>query len=152
MSAPVLLRGATPGNAPAIARLFRASFGTLLPPLPALHTPEEDLQYFATKVLPANEVVVAVDTASDEIVGFIAFTQDWVNQLYLRPDVRRQGIGSTLLARALGGSSYLQLWTFQVNAAARAFYARHGFVETRFTAGEENEEREPDVLLEWRRP
>jgi hypothetical protein len=39
--------------------------------------------------------------------------------------------------------------TAQFNAAARRFYERHGFVEVMSTDGARNEEREPDVRLEW---
>ncbi|MGE0687954.1 MAG: N-acetyltransferase family protein [Dehalococcoidia bacterium] len=151
MPEAVFLRAAVPDDAATIARVFRSSFRTVLPAMPDLHTPAEDLQYFATQVLTANEVLVAVDAGSAEVLGFIAFAADWVNHLYLRPDIRRRGIGSRLLRRAQDRSSHLCLWTFQVNAAARAFYAYHGFVEVRLTDGERNEEREPDVLLEWRR-
>jgi len=44
----------------------------------------------------------------------------------------------------------LSLWCFQQNHAARAFYARHGFVEGTRTDGQNNEERLADVKLEWR--
>jgi Uma2 family endonuclease len=46
------------------------------------------------------------------------------------------------------GNRELRLWTFQRNAAARAFYQAHGFVAQRMTGGD-NEEREPDVLYRW---
>ena len=45
------------------------------------------------------------------------------------------------------GWDSLQLWTFQVNDRARAFYARHGFREVELTDGATNEEHEPDVRL-----
>jgi GNAT superfamily N-acetyltransferase len=73
-----------------------------------------------------------------------------VEHLYVRPDAQRAGIGSALLEEAKRGRpNGLRLWVFQRNHAARAFYARHGFVEVRSTDGADNEEREPDVLLEW---
>jgi hypothetical protein len=46
----------------------------------------------------------------------------------------------------------VRLWTFQRNTRSRLFYALQGFREVRRTDGQGNEEREPDVLLEWRRP
>ena len=52
-----------------------------------------------------------------------------------------------LAQRESGGA--LQLWTFQVNVRARAFYRHHGFREVELTDGRANEEREPDVRLEW---
>jgi len=43
----------------------------------------------------------------------------------------------------------LQLWTFQRNTAAIAFYEKNGFRTVRKTDGATNEEREPDILFEW---
>jgi hypothetical protein len=43
----------------------------------------------------------------------------------------------------------LQLWTFQVNAGARRFYERHGFVPVELTDGATNQERQPDVRYRW---
>jgi len=75
----------------------------------------------------------------------------WIDQLYVRPDCLGQGIGSEFIEHAKhlqpGG---LQLWTFQSNERARNFYGRHGFVEVEFTDGSQNEERSPDVRLEWK--
>jgi hypothetical protein len=45
----------------------------------------------------------------------------------------------------------VRLWTFQKNAAAIRFYLAHGFREVERTDGSRNEEREPDILLEWAR-
>jgi hypothetical protein len=42
-----------------------------------------------------------------------------------------------------------QLWTFQKNARARRFYEQRGFTAVRFTEGEGNIEKEPDVLYAW---
>jgi GNAT superfamily N-acetyltransferase len=74
-----------------------------------------------------------------------------VEHLYVRPDVQRAGIGSALLEVAKNRRpSGLRLWVFQRNHGARAFYARHGFAEVRFTDGSDNEENEHDVLRAWR--
>jgi GNAT superfamily N-acetyltransferase len=43
----------------------------------------------------------------------------------------------------------LELWTFQVNAPARRFYERNGFVAVELTDGTGNEEREPDMRYRW---
>ena len=47
--------------------------------------------------------------------------------------------------------SPLRLWVFQKNAAAISFYQARGFREIERTDGSRNEEREPDLLMEWRR-
>ncbi|WP_411079432.1 hypothetical protein [Streptomyces sp. cmx-18-6] len=43
----------------------------------------------------------------------------------------------------------LSLYVFRRNAAARAFYERHGFTAVAFDDGGRNEEGEPDVLYRW---
>ena len=59
----------------------------------------------------------------------MALSPGWIDQLYVVPARQGRGIGSALVRRALErqaeeGWEPLQLWTFQVNTRARAFYAR----------------------------
>jgi GNAT superfamily N-acetyltransferase len=109
--------------------------------------PDEDTWFFRENVFKENHVWGAVEAS--KIVGIIAFTSDWINQLYVMPEAQAQGIGSKLLAIAQADASLLQLWTFQKNALARQFYEAKGFVAIKETDGSENEEKEPDVLYLW---
>ena len=85
------------------------------------------------------------------ILGFLCLDGEDLDQLYLLPGEFRRGIGSLLLAKAKELSpERLHLFTFQRNAAARAFYERHGFRLVDLNDGERNEEGEPDALYEWR--
>ena len=64
---------------------------------------------------------------------------------------RRGGRGSARRwSRAAKAASPdgLTLWTFAAKPAARAFYARQGFVELRETAGDD-EAGLPDILMVW---
>ena len=67
------------------------------------------------------------------------------------PAYQGRGVGSALVRLAQESPDALELWTFQGNVPARAFYARHGFREVELTDGATNEEHEPDVRLLWRR-
>ncbi|HZL01411.1 MAG TPA: hypothetical protein VFC47_16105 [Caulobacteraceae bacterium] len=60
-------------------------------------------------------------------------------------------LGQTLIAAALKGRRRVRLWTFQHNDRSRRLYRLQAFAEVRLTDGADNEEKEPDVLLEWRR-
>ena len=140
------IRQADDGDIAAVARLFRVVRVACLPYLPDLHTPEEDLAFFRERVFAECEVWIA--GAMD---GFIAFRPGWVDHLYIRPQAQRCGIGTALLAQAMTAHSPLRLWTFQKNTAALAFYRARCFREVERTDGSGNEEREPDVLLEWSR-
>jgi hypothetical protein len=44
----------------------------------------------------------------------------------------------------------MRLWVFESNVPARRFYELHGFVAVERTDGAGNEERAPDVRMEWR--
>jgi GNAT superfamily N-acetyltransferase len=134
-----------------VARVYRQSITHVLPELPNLHTSEEDIAFFRDKVFPENKVVLAVGGTTDSIIGFIAFTAVWINHLYILPTHRRSGIGEKLLALAKSESDHLYLWAFQKNQTARNFYTKYGFIKIKETDGLDNEEKEPDVLLEWRK-
>src|SRR4051812_8780784 len=79
----------------AVAQLFRAARRACLPYVPDLHTPEDDLWFFRERVFAECDVWVA---QSEGLDGFIAFRQDFVDHLYVRPDCQRRGIGKALLA------------------------------------------------------
>lgn len=96
------------------------------------------------------EVRSGTERDANSFAGFIAVQEPWVNHLYVLPQPQGIGIGTRLLRIAKEISpDYLQLWTFQANLPARAFYRKHGFVEVELTEGEGNEERTPDVRLIW---
>ncbi len=130
------------------AMIHRAAFDDRLPWLAGLHTPAEDRAYFRDRVFTRCEVWGAVD---GEIIGFIAFREGWVDQLYILPGRQGRGWGSALLQVAKTASACLQLWTFQRNAPARRFYEKQGFAAIETTDGRGNDEREPDMLYQWRK-
>ena len=138
---------AGPADADAVAAVFGAARREAMPWLPRLHTEAEDRLFFAG-VIEDSEVLVV--RREEGVVGFLARKDYLVEHLYVRPEAQRAGIGSALLEDAkTRHPSGLQLWVFQRNQGARAFYAGQGFVEVRLTDGSANEEREPDVLLAW---
>jgi ribosomal protein S18 acetylase RimI-like enzyme len=138
-----MLRPATGSDAASIARLLRVALGSF-DWMPVIHTPAEDLAFIRDIVLPRQQVTVAeVDKA---IVGFIAVSGDWVEQLYLDPDWTGQGIGSRLLTQATAALPVVKLHCFQSNTGARRFYERHGFRAEAFGDGTTNEEGLPDIF------
>lgn len=132
------------------ARIHRTSFDHQLPWLAGLHTADEDAWFYRERVFKECSVWGAIEAGA--IVGIIAFTSEWINQLYVLPEAQGHGIGSKLLAVAQADTAHLQLWTFQKNALARTFYEARGFVAVKHTGGSENEEREPDILYSWSKP
>lgn len=146
MNGPIVRR-ARAGESDAVAALFRLSKEAALPYLPHLHTPEEDRTFFRERVFESCEVWVA--ERDGVLAGFIAYREGWIDQLYVHPAHHRTGIGAALLRKAMSGAESLQLWTFQRNESARAFYEAHGFTCLKTTDGSNNEEREPDALYSW---
>jgi ribosomal protein S18 acetylase RimI-like enzyme len=138
------LRPAIGSDAAAIAKLMRAALGSF-DWMPVIHTPAENLAFIRDIVLPQQQVTVA--EAGEEIVGFIAVSGDWVEQLYLDPAWTGQGIGSRLLMDATAALPVVRLHCFQANIGARRFYERHGFRAESFGDGTTNEEGLPDILF-----
>ena len=130
-------------HADEVAQVHRTSFDDRLPWLAGLHTPEEDRDFFRERVFHDCRVFGAFD--GDRLVGFIAFRQGWIDQLYVLPAAQGRGAGTALLAAARAEIPELSLWTFQKNVVARRFYERNGFVAVEETDGRGNEEKEPDV-------
>ena len=130
------------------SRIHRAAFDNSLPWLKGLHTPQEDQWFYENCVFEQCEVWAAF---SPDMAGIIAFKTGWIEQLYILPDFQGHGIGSALLRQAQITFPHLQLWTFQRNIQAQQFYEKHGFIVIGKTDGSGNEEKEPDMLYEWRR-
>jgi putative acetyltransferase len=131
----------------AVARIHREAFDAALPMLAGLHTPEEDRAFFRDTVFA--RCTVWGGSVESALVGFIAFREGWIDQLYIRPPFQGRSLGSSLLAIAKGAHSPLNLWTFQSNTKAQAFYERNGFQVIEETDGSRNEEQEPDMLYRW---
>jgi GNAT superfamily N-acetyltransferase len=144
-----LLRHATVSDAPAIATLHLAARRQAMPYLPELHSDAEVHAWIRGTLLPGAEVWLA--TIAGQAVGYLALVGDSLDHLYVGPAHQGGGVGSLLLAKAKAlRPDGLRLYAFQRNQRARAFYEARGFVAVTFTDGAANEEREPDVLYEWR--
>ena len=133
----------------AAARVHRIAFDHALPWLAGLHTPDEDRWFYRERMFKACTLWGAFDGVS--MTGLIAFHDDWIEQLYVLPQMQGQGVGTTLLDAAKRASDRLQLWTFQRNTQARRFYEARGFAIVEQTDGARNEEKEPDARYLWTR-
>jgi len=98
-----------------------------------------------------DEVTAWVAEAGPEVLGFALCTPTFLDGIYIRPDLKGQGIGSLLLdvVEATHPDGY-ELWVFESNAGARRLYQRRGLVEVEHTDGSGNEEKAPDVRMAWR--
>lgn len=148
----VAITRATPSDAEAAAELYlrarraAAAAGTIPPPV---HHDGEVRTWVTQFVIPRLECWLAARSPG-AIVGMLALGDNWIDQLYVDPDLTRAGIGSELIAVAKRERpKRLRLWTFASNEGAQRFYLRHGFREVERTDGGCNEEGAPDVKYEW---
>jgi ribosomal protein S18 acetylase RimI-like enzyme len=131
--APVELRRATADDVPRVVPLFGA-YREFYRQRPA---PAVEHEYLAERI-SREQAVVFLAERSGEVVGFtllypsfssISLRPIWVlNDLFVRPEVRRSGVGALLLRRAVefaraSGAEYLTLETAKDNPAQRLYEA-----------------------------
>jgi GNAT superfamily N-acetyltransferase len=142
------IREARPQDAGAIATIWLASFKATYA-FPPAHPDHEVRAWVAEMLLPETEGWIA-DDDGEVAIGFMALGHGSIEQLYLMPSWTGRGVGTRLVRLAQERRpDGLELWTFQVNAAARRFYERNGFRLVEMTDGAGNEERQPDVRYVW---
>ena len=168
----IRIRPATVADAAAIAAIHRDARAATMPYLPPQRrTLAEVTRWVAEVVLRESRVWVAVRPAADgaaadgavtdgpaadgaaadgaeEVIGYAALEGELLDKLYLRPDLRRRGVGTLLLdelARHSPGG--LTLHVFELNSEARAFYRRHGFTVVGHGDGSGNMEGLPELTL-----
>ncbi|MFE5024519.1 GNAT family N-acetyltransferase [Streptomyces sp. NPDC056656] len=143
------IRFAAEADAGVIARIHMTSRSATMPYLPPQKRNHEQVtRWIRDILLKQTRTWVAVRDA--EIAGYAALGGDVLEHLYLRPDVRRQGIGTLLLDKVRRHSPEgVSLRVFQQNTDARAFYKRHGFTVFDTSDGDRNMENLPDMTLRW---
>ena len=131
------------------ARIFRDVAEASKWPDTDLHTLEEDQAFYRDVVFRENTMFGAY--RDGELVGYLAWKEGWISQLFVDPQCQSQGVGTALVERAQSKNDDLRTWAFQSDGPARRFLERHGFVAEEFTDGSENEEHLPDVRYRWQR-
>jgi len=142
----VRLRAARPDDLDAVATLFlacwRVSYAGVLPDAVVALFDEAGARALWQRALesplPGSSGIVA--EGPDGVAGIIRLGTDpdepvagHVFSLYVDPAAQGLGIGGRLLREAMrqfhdAGRTEATLWVFAANAAARGFYARHGFL------------------------
>jgi ribosomal protein S18 acetylase RimI-like enzyme len=151
-AADLTVRPADADDAEALATLFTEAREAAYPSMPRpVHPPADVRRWFRSRVEDEDaEVWLAERDAVP--VAVLLLEDSWLHSLYVAPGLTGQGIGTVLvdLAKSLrpGG---IGLWVFESNQGAQRFYRRHGFRVVRRTDGSENEEKEPDIEMAWRR-
>lgn len=144
-----VIRLADVNDAASVASIHMTSRAATMPYLPPQkRTHDQVTRWFQDTLLKECRAWVAV--RGSVILGYAALAGDMLEHLYLRPDVRRQGIGTLLLGEVKRNSpDGVSLHVFQQNTDARAFYERHGFAVLDTSDGSRNMEALPDMTLRW---
>lgn len=143
--APVV-RAARPEDLTAVAAVFlacwRESYAEVLPAdVIGRYDPDgaRDLWRQVVTDPPADAVVLVAEQPGRGVLGVLRIGPDadepasgHVFSLYVHPDTQGLGIGGRLLTAAEhrfreADMHKATLWVFAANAAARGFYARHGW-------------------------
>ncbi|NJP42775.1 GNAT family N-acetyltransferase [Actinacidiphila epipremni] len=145
----VRIRSAGAADAEVVARVHMDSRAGTMPYLPPQRRGHDEVTRWIREVV-LTQCQVWVAERAGRIEGYAALEGDMLEQLYLRPEARRQGIGTLLLDEARRHSpGGLSLHVFQQNTGARAFYERHGFTVLDTNDGARNMENLPDMTLRW---
>jgi GNAT superfamily N-acetyltransferase len=144
----VAVRPATAADADAVTEVYLASRAAALPWLPRLHTDAETRSWVEHVLLARCRTWVATD--GDDVVGLAALSPGHLEQLYLHPGRRREGVGTLLFGQVQAASpDGFTVVVFARNTAARAFYEQAGCRLIATSDGRANEEGEPDVTYRW---
>lgn len=146
----MFIRPYQPADFDLVTILWRISREVSLPEFQRLkgHPFFEDRAYFRDFILERNRVWVA--ETEGRPAAFMAIRDDFIDDLYVHPDFWRRGIGTALIEHARGLSpEHVWLYTLQINANARSFYEKHGFIAEKFGISPPPES-EPDVEYHWR--
>ena len=130
------IRRASPGDAPAVARLLHDFQREFDEPSPGVETLAERYRELIRK----REMTVLLVGEGPEGFAQLRF-RPWVHsaglhayleELYVVPALRRRGLGRALLEAAMGaaraeGADQMELGTSETDTAARALYESAGF-------------------------
>ncbi len=144
------LRRARPEDGAAIGDVWLASWRATFE-FPPGHPDADVRRWLAEELMPRHETWVAEDAANERVIALMALSDTMIEQLYVAPEWIGRGVGRRLVALAKERRpAGLDLYCFQANGRARAFYERLGFVATAFGDGSGNEEGQPDIRYAWR--
>jgi ribosomal protein S18 acetylase RimI-like enzyme len=136
------VRPATLGDVEALSDLLGILFAQ-----EADFTPDTKRQTQALRLIISQPVVgqIICGTEGDQVIGMVSvlFTVStaeggraaWLEDMVVRPDKRRQGVGEKLLNEAIrvaqkAGCSRITLLTDATNDSAKKFYERVGFIRS----------------------
>jgi GNAT superfamily N-acetyltransferase len=132
-----VIREARADEAEALAEIQRdaclTAFAHIFPP-DLYPFPMDEVRERWTTALADPDVSVLVADVDARPVGLAGYRSEWLDGLYVVPDVWARGVGRELHDHVLArlrelGSARCHLWVLEANDRARRFYERHGWRE-----------------------
>ena len=111
-------------------------------------------EYWENNFLPVKEmllqaeVYVYIDECKNEIEGFVGMDQEYIAGIFVRKEVRSEGIGKALLDFVKEKKQELTLNVYRKNERAVRFYEREGFQIIDRTVDKSTDEKE--YLMKWK--
>lgn len=111
-------------------------------------------EYWENNFLPVKEmllqaeVYVYIDECKNEIEGFVGMDQEYIAGIFVRKEVRSEGIGKALLDFVKEKKQELTLNVYRKNERAVRFYEREEFQIIDRTVDKSTDEKE--YLMKWK--
>ena len=98
-------------------------------------------------IFPQAEIYVYEDADTGQIYGFIGFTDNYIEGIFVREAFQSRDIGKRLLDYAKSIKSTMSLRVYQKNTRAISFYQREQFVIQAESIDDNT--REKEFLMTW---
>lgn len=100
------------------------------------------------EMLPQAEVYVYEEEDTQQIIGFIGLTDNYIAGIFVKESAQSRGIGTQLLDYVKEIKTNLSLNVYQKNVRAISFYQREQFIIQSENTDENNEK---EFIMSWKK-
>ena len=100
------------------------------------------------EMLPQAEVYVYEEEDTQQIIGFIGLTENYIAGIFVQENVQSRGIGKQLLNYVKEIKTTLSLKVYQKNVRAISFYQREQFIIQSENIDDNNEK---EFIMSWKK-
>lgn len=100
------------------------------------------------EMLPQAEVYVYEEEDTQQIIGFIGLTENYIAGIFVQENAQSRGIGKQLLNYVKEIKTTLSLKVYQKNVRAISFYQREQFIIQSENIDDNNEK---EFIMSWKK-
>lgn len=100
------------------------------------------------EMLPQAEVYVYEEEDTQQIIGFIGLTENYIAGIFVQENAQSRGIGKQLLNSVKEIKTTLSLKVYQKNVRAISFYQREQFIIQSENIDDNNEK---EFIMSWKK-